>query len=566
MLYLKRTIVFFVIVSCYWKPALLSAGETVMRPDYSTVITDARSRIPALLHQHDTPGLAVVLVDGNQVVWQQGFGLTGKKQGKAVTAETQFRYGSASSLFVSEAVMNEVRAGRIRLEESIADYLPDLVLHNRFNSNNPTIQDLLSHHGGLPADYLKGKWAGKREQLQSLPREFHQVAPPRKVYVQSAIGYELLAKVVETTSGKQYRSYLKEHILEPAGIRRDALSINRETAKLARGHIKGRTRPVYHVRDQASSGLFLSAHDAGMFLKYVLKENIARRFKTRNRDVKLDLGSEFAYGWALSAFDLYNAGTVAHFSGESLHYQSQTVVLPEHKLAIAVLANAFESRELVDNIARDVLAQALMVKTGIRQTVPDRGVVYTSNNSEGQYATWRGYSRVFSKGKSFRLQMNNRPLFLVDGPVYRMQYRLFGLVPINVPALNKIRIAFAQFDNKHYMIARFKGWDFLFGEKVNRQKLDARWQSRLGNYRVINKDHVFSVTDISLGMVDGVPCISYSAPPYVPERVDFPFEVVDENSAVLSGIGRNLGDRIVFHQTSDQVNMSLSGFVARLTR
>lgn len=556
---IKRNIIYVLLYLC---PSVALAAELSLRPDYSPVIKSMAERIPSLMHQHDTPGLALALAEGSRIVWQQGFGTTGKNSGGVVTEDTLFSYGTASSLLLAEAVMSEAGKGRIQPDKSILYYLSDHRIHNRFNDSVPSIHDLLSHHGGLPADVLKAKWRLASDSRMALAKEYHLVMEPRRLYIKSVPGYELLARVVENTSGMTYGEYLEKHIFATAGIE-TGYNLNGNAA-VAYGHIKNKQKPVHFVRDHASSGLYLSASNVASFLVHVLSNNNRWRFRPMNADVRHDLGAEFGYGWALSAFDLYNVGRVAHFSGESLHYQNQTVVLPEHDLAVTVLANAHESRELVDMLARDILAQAVKIKTGIRQVAPKTAFDYNKNNTNGVYATWRGYSSVNNKGKQLRLKMNNRNLFLIDGPgLYRMQYRLFGLVPVNVPALNKIRIGFGRIDDREYMIARFRGWDFIFGEKVVPQKLPEQWQARLGNYSVLNNDEVLSVKDITLHMLNGILCLGYSAPPYIPERVDFPLSIIDDNVAVFSGMGRNLGDRVVFEQKDDAVLMQLSGFTGR---
>ena len=548
---------------CCWQSA--AAANTAMVPDYHVLIEQMRKSIPGLMYQHKTPGLAVVLVDDDRIVWQQGFGKTKLKKGEVVTTNTLFRYGSASTLFVTEAIMKEVEAGRLKLHKPVSQYLSNIKINNRFDKHLPTLHDLLSHHGGLPVDYLKGKWGLQGESFTPIPSSLNLVNAPRQVYVQSTIGMELLAKVVERSSGRSFGDYLKKQVLEPVGINRDIFSARDQANMLARGHVKKKTQRVLAVRDKPAAGAYINVNELGFYLRHVLADGIPNwRFKSQNRDVSLDLGSDFGYGWALSAFDIYNAGTIAHFSGESLHYQSQTVVAPEHGLAVAVLANAFESRELVDTIARDILSSALESKKGIRQSLPQRRLPLNQTAKEGYYASWRGLTRVYRKGNHLRLEMNNRPLFLIEGPeLFKMQYRLLGMVPINVEALNKIRLAFRSDAGVDYMLARFKGWDFVFGQKLERSELSDLWKKRLGAYKVVNNDSVVKVTDLELELINGIFCIGYQAPPYIPERVNFPLKILSDDKAVFAGTGRNLGELVEFSRHGNKTQLKLSGLVAR---
>jgi len=44
----------------------------------AAVIADYQARIPQLMAREHIPGLALAVVDGDRVVWQQGFGSTGR--------------------------------------------------------------------------------------------------------------------------------------------------------------------------------------------------------------------------------------------------------------------------------------------------------------------------------------------------------------------------------------------------------------------------------------------------------------------------------------------------------
>src|SRR5262245_27368756 len=44
--------------------------------DYSSIIARVKEQIPPLLKQNNIPGLAIALVDGEKLVWAEGFGYT----------------------------------------------------------------------------------------------------------------------------------------------------------------------------------------------------------------------------------------------------------------------------------------------------------------------------------------------------------------------------------------------------------------------------------------------------------------------------------------------------------
>ena len=117
-----------------------------------TVIATYRARIPELMAEQDIPGLAVALVDGDRVLWAEGFGHTDRDGSSPVTADTIFSVQSMSKLFTATAVMQAVGAGRLRLDEPITSYLPDFTVHSAFEDHPErkiTLRMLLSHTAGF---------------------------------------------------------------------------------------------------------------------------------------------------------------------------------------------------------------------------------------------------------------------------------------------------------------------------------------------------------------------------------------------------------------------------------
>ena len=94
------------------------------------VIATYRARIPQLMAEQEVPGLAVALVDGDNVLWTEGFGHVDRGGSPPVTADTIFSVQSMSKTFTATAVMQAVQVGRLNLDEPITTYLPDFIVHS----------------------------------------------------------------------------------------------------------------------------------------------------------------------------------------------------------------------------------------------------------------------------------------------------------------------------------------------------------------------------------------------------------------------------------------------------
>lgn len=116
------------------------------------VIARYRSEIPTLMARQGIPGLAVALVDRDRALWVQGFGDRDRPGGAPVTENTIFSLQSVSKLFTATAVMQEVAARRLDLDEPITTYLPHFTVHSAFEEHPErkiTLRMLLSHTAGF---------------------------------------------------------------------------------------------------------------------------------------------------------------------------------------------------------------------------------------------------------------------------------------------------------------------------------------------------------------------------------------------------------------------------------
>src|SRR5215469_14348123 len=97
---LRRAAFFLVILLV--SSTLATAQEKRNQParhDYQQVAAALEPFIEREMTQTGIPGLSIAIVDDQQIVWAQGFGMADAKAGKSATAETVYRIGSVSKLF-----------------------------------------------------------------------------------------------------------------------------------------------------------------------------------------------------------------------------------------------------------------------------------------------------------------------------------------------------------------------------------------------------------------------------------------------------------------------------------
>ena len=94
------------------------------------------------------PGLALGIVQGDQIVHLRGFGIA-DPSGRPVTPQTPFIIGSLSKSFTALAIMQLVEAGKVELDTPVQRYLPWFRVADAQASAQITVRHLLNQTSGL---------------------------------------------------------------------------------------------------------------------------------------------------------------------------------------------------------------------------------------------------------------------------------------------------------------------------------------------------------------------------------------------------------------------------------
>src|SRR5438874_7106219 len=116
-----------------------------------------------------------------------------------MTLDTIFDIASLTKVVVTTtAVMQLVERGKIRLNDTVAKYLPEFGQNGK---QDITVRELLVHYSGLPADLdLTDPWQSKETALQMAYAEMPE-HPPGSTFVYSDINFIVLGAMVERISG-----------------------------------------------------------------------------------------------------------------------------------------------------------------------------------------------------------------------------------------------------------------------------------------------------------------------------------------------------------------------------
>jgi len=567
--------------------------ESIGRGDYTKVAEYVSALVRHEMKKRDVTGLSIALVDDQRVVWAEGFGYSDKAGKVPASPETVYRAGSISKLFTATAAMRLAERGGLDINRPLGDCLPGFSIRTRFTDTAPiTPRSIMTHHSGLPSDYLKGMWTRNPDPLTRVAdrlKDEYAANPPGTVFSYSNLGVTLLGAAVGKVAGRDFASHVRDEILLPLGMSRSSFStVVDRTPLAAKGYRKGAEAEEPPLRDVPAGGLNASVLDLSRFVRMVFAdgkagdrqiikpETLAEMLRPQNTDIPLDLDFRVGLGWMLGGLgdiDIRNGGPVAHHAGATLLFHGQLIVLPERKLGVVVLANSDTAGRVVGKVAAEALRLALEAKTGERQPEwekPEGGggslPPEALHRYEGWYSTPVGAAKVRRESGELRVDVMNRTLRLIpraDGSL-GLQYRLLGLFPIRIEELDDIGLSRADVAGREILAARTHGREFPIGERIRPVPVPAEWLGRTGEYEIANPgEDAVLLEKLRFRAEDGFLFADYSIPLLFPGTASFAVAPISDDEAVIQGFGRGMGETIRVVTVNGENMLSYSGYLMR---
>ncbi len=127
-------------------------SSSIPSDDIADIIEQYRPEILLQMQQNRIPGLAIAVVDDQNILWEEGFGYTDWDNRIPVTPNTLFSIQSMSKSFTATAAMFAAQDGLVDLDAPITTYLPDFHVNSIFEEQPEqkiTLRMLLSHTAGF---------------------------------------------------------------------------------------------------------------------------------------------------------------------------------------------------------------------------------------------------------------------------------------------------------------------------------------------------------------------------------------------------------------------------------
>lgn len=378
LIVLGGTGVGFRLIKGPFKPNSIPSG------DYTYTQKFVDFKITQILRKYNVPGVAVSLLDEQKIIMEKYYGMANVEANIPFSNTTALKIGSITKLFTAIEIMRLVEEGRIDLDHPLTEYLPEFHIESRFNSTPITIRHILAHRSGLPRnDNLElSHWDNGtgclEDQMKSLDESY--VAYPAGIrYKYSNVGYDILARVIETQRNQPFIFYMEEELFQKSNMAHTHFLTSEiaVSSSIAKGYSQNDQGNVpYHDLDITSLGSGAVISRMGDLQKFfqLLIDDIGQEdipilaLETLTAMYDLQYYSdrdpqEMGLGFHINTHNL--AKKVVFHDGVNLGRHSIFAFIPETKQGLILFGNHDNFEEQGKRLMFEILEIMLETKTGI---------------------------------------------------------------------------------------------------------------------------------------------------------------------------------------------------------
>lgn len=268
----RRTLLTGLGAAAFAGPALaqVAAGVSIpslaaARPESVGISSKGLAKIDALvadfIDRKKVPGVVTAVARRNRLVQFQAYGVSDPGSGAPMRADSMFLMMSSTKPVTGVALLQQIEAGRVRLDDPISKFLPELKRVRGVakpglpplapgktytddqiepQTREITIKDLATHTSGLNAIAPREPQDTLATYIPRLKDAVLEFQPGARWGYSAVTGADVLARVVEITAGLPYDRYLKQHIFDPIGMKDTTYALTDEQSarqvKLYRPH------------------------------------------------------------------------------------------------------------------------------------------------------------------------------------------------------------------------------------------------------------------------------------------------------------------------------------------
>lgn len=342
-------------------PAQMFAQIVLMGKNIDDYISESMKR-------WKIPGMSVAVIENGKLSYIKGYGVKELGKQEKVDENTLFAVASNSKAFTGLAIAILENEGRLKLDDNVSKFIPNIKMYDDISTQLLTIKDVLTHRigtGTFHGDFIT--WGTNYTDLELIDKlqYLKPVFGFRSGYGYFNTGYTIAAEIIKRITGESWSEYVQKNILNPLDMNRTLTSVSQleNFDNIATPHTFDYQYNIVPVKWRnvdnlaAAAGLISSASDMAKWVSMQINSGVYNEKEIFTK--KLILGTHIPYNIIPSPshgtgrltnrhFNTYALGWgIADYKGElyiehSGGYDgmlSRTAFLPDKKFGLVILTN-----------------------------------------------------------------------------------------------------------------------------------------------------------------------------------------------------------------------------------
>lgn len=305
--------------------------------------------------QRKLPGMVAAIVQGDEVVAIGAAGLRKLGSPEPMTIDDKLHLGSCTKAMTATMLARLVERKQLAWDSTVAQVFPDLAPKLDAGYRDVTLEQLLQHRAGMPANASwnalgAGSTSAQRVKLIKLVLGKPPESTPGTKYEYSNVGYVIAAAMGERVTKRSWEQLIKAELFDPLGMSSAGFGPPGRKGKVDQpwGHLGPAVVATPAQADNApplgpAGRVHCSIRDWARFIAlhlrgargeetdYLTKETFARLHRP-------PAGGDYALGWVLAERP-WAGGTVLTHAGSNTMWYCVVWAAPERNFAVLSVTN-----------------------------------------------------------------------------------------------------------------------------------------------------------------------------------------------------------------------------------
>jgi len=370
----KNVLIIICLVSFFSSLAAQGEPRPVSDKELAVILAKFEQYAEESMRGWETPGMAVTIVQGDDIVYSKAFGVKTDKGNNPVTTDTIFQIGSTSKAFTAVLVAMLVDEGKIKWKDPVIEHLSDFEMYDPWVSREFMVEDLMAQRSGMPPHALDALvlFGFNRDYIRHVLRYVKPTSSFRSEFAYQNNLFLVAAELIEKHTGKSWEENIKERIFEPLSMSASTMDMEsfQEMEDVTSLHHRLGDKIITLCKDWPylhwsyvygpAGGINSNITDMAKWLKFqvnsgvfdskllVTEENM-NFMHTPKTITTLSTGKKqyYAQAWVYRENTPY---PIVWHNGGTTGCKTMVAIVPEAKVGIVILSN------LIDSSLPDALA------------------------------------------------------------------------------------------------------------------------------------------------------------------------------------------------------------------